>query len=658
MYAPRWVVLAIDMVISAFALCASYALRFNFEIPVIFAERLTYTFIIVLSLRLISFLIAKTYQGIVRYTSTNDALRICVTVLSGSCVAFLVSAMLFAWQIAQYRIPFSILVLDCIFTMAIMTISRFVVKAIYLENRHNDPAIKNVVIYGADANALTTKRTVDRDAGNYRVIALIDDDNKLAGKVIDGIKIYSPADMEEVFDSCNVKYMIIAHKFRSKANKQKLIDFCLEKNVKVMSTPTVSTWINGELSFRQIRKIRIEDLLERDPIQLDEGRIREDIANKVVMVTGAAGSIGSEIVRQLTKFNPKEVVIVDRAESPLYDLELELREKLKFYDFEIVIGSITDQVRLTQTFDAFHPNIIYHAAAYKHVPMMENNPSQAIANNVRGTKYLADMSLKYGVGKFVMVSTDKAVNPTNVMGCSKRICEIYTQSLNGRGITKFVTTRFGNVLGSNGSVIPRFKDQIEKGGPVTVTHPEITRFFMTIPEACQLVLQAGTLGNGGEIFIFDMGKSVKIIDLAKNMIKLYGLQLGKDISIKFTGLRPGEKLYEEVLNDKEKTLPTTHSQIMVAKVRQYDFAKVSVQIDELISLVDTMDNMKIVAMMKKIVPEFKSENSIYAALDNASNIEDNVAEIVAESRHDFQKPSTTQKSNSAYSISKKFALMR
>ena len=345
---------------------------------------------------------------------------------------------------------------------------------------------------------------------------------------------------------------------------------------------------------------------------------------------------------------------------------MELREKLNFDNFEIVIGSICDKTRLTWTFETFRPSIVYHAAAYKHVPMMENNPSQAVANNVRGTKFLADFSVKYGVKKFVMISTDKAVNPTNVMGCSKRICEIYTQSLNSMFPTQFITTRFGNVLGSNGSVIPRFKAQIEKGGPVTVTHPEITRFFMTIPEACQLVLQAGTLGNGGEIFVFDMGKSVKIIDLAKKMIKLSGLTLGRDIQIHYTGLRPGEKLYEEVLNDKEKTLPTNHSQIMVAKVREYDFPKVSEQVNELIAMTESKDNMKIVAMMKRIVPEFKSENSIYEELDTLNTITDNQAEIKSENKtknesnkyeNAMRKNQIVYSNKKVFPIGKKFSLI-
>ncbi|MCQ2973939.1 MAG: polysaccharide biosynthesis protein [Bacteroidales bacterium] len=659
LHAPKWVVFFIDVCIVCISIFISYLLRFNFSISESINQGLAFAFAIILPIRILAFLISKTYAGLVRYTSTNDAIRICATVFLSSVLIFSVD---FAFK---QTIPISIVILECILSIAFLTLSRFVVKALYFEYKNTETSRQNVLILGANEFALTTKRTLDRDAGtNYNVVAFVDQNNLSIGKNIDGVSIFGIEKLEELIDSKKVTTLIFAEQVDNKKSKQEIIDCCLNKNVKILSTPNVSKWTNGELSFKQIKNIKIEDLLERDPIKLDELEIRKDIVNKVVMVTGAAGSIGSEIVRQLTKFNPKTIVIFDQAESPLYDLELELREKYKFDNFEIVIGSVTDKVRLTATFEAFHPTIIYHAAAYKHVPMMENNPSQAIQNNVYGTKLLADFSVKYNVAKFVMVSTDKAVNPTNVMGCSKRICEIYTQSLNKRFNTKFITTRFGNVLGSNGSVIPRFKAQIEKGGPVTVTDPKITRFFMTIPEACQLVLQAGTLGNGGEIFIFDMGKSVKIIDLAKKMIKLSGLTLGKDIAITYTGLRPGEKLYEEVLNDKEKTIPTSHSQIMVARVREYDFAQVSSQISELIDLVKTCDNFRIVAKMKQIVPEFKSENSIYEELDTLTDTVENQAEISKDKIVDNNN-STKNNSNqivfglkNSVSIGKKFSLVR
>jgi FlaA1/EpsC-like NDP-sugar epimerase len=382
-----------------------------------------------------------------------------------------------------------------------------------------------------------------------------------------------------------------------------------------LNVPPVSNWINGELSFKQIKKVQIEELLERDAIQLDIDIIINQLNNKTILVTGAAGSIGSEIVRQVIKFNPKKIILLDQAESPLYEMEMELHDKYKQQQYEIVMGDIRNKDRMENVFKTFAPSIVFHAAAYKHVPMMENNPSESIFTNVLGSKNLADLSVQYKVEKFVMVSTDKAVNPTNVMGASKRIAEIYTQSLNKNSTTKFITTRFGNVLGSNGSVIPRFRQQIETGGPITITHPDITRFFMTIPEACQLVLEAGAMGKGGEIFIFDMGESVKIVDLAKKMIKLSGLILDKDISIIYTGLRPGEKLYEELLANEENTIPTHHKQILIAKVKEYDFETISSSINELINLFDQQNNKSIVKKMKELVPEFKSNNSIYEELD-------------------------------------------
>ena len=388
-------------------------------------------------------------------------------------------------------------------------------------------------------------------------------------------------------------------------------------NVEIRTIPEVSTWVNGELSVNQIRKFKIEDLLERPEIHIDSEDMNRNLSDKVIMVTGAAGSIGSEIVRQLTRFTPKQIILFDCAESPLYDIELEIREDYKFCNIEIVIGDVRDKVLVEQLFSKYKPEIVYHAAAYKHVPMMENHPSEAVITNVMGSKILADTAVRHNVGKFVMISTDKAVNPTNVMGASKRIAEIYTQSLNNveNVSTQFITTRFGNVLGSNGSVIPRFRKQIEAGGPITVTDPEITRFFMTIPEACQLVLIAGNMGKGGEIFIFDMGQPVKIAKLAEKMILLSGFKVGTDIEIKYTGLRPGEKLYEELLATKENTIPTENKQIMVAKVRVYYHSEIAKPIEHLIEIAPNRNDMEIVAEMKKIVPEFVSNNSVFEQLD-------------------------------------------
>ena len=433
--------------------------------------------------------------------------------------------------------------------------------------------------------------------------------------MLEGTKIVGLDKLDELLQNNNVAHLIISIQNLLPARKQQIVDTCLNYTIKILTVPPITNWINGELSFKQIKKVKIEDLLGRDPIILDKEDIEKQLSGKVILVTGAAGSIGSEIVRQIIPFNPKLIILVDQAESPLYEIELELFDKHKQQCYEVVIGDVRNRERMGNVFRTFNPQIVFHAAAYKHVPMMENNPSESIFTNVLGTRNLADLSVEYKVEKFVMISTDKAVNPTNVMGASKRIAEIYTQSLSKKSNTKFITTRFGNVLGSNGSVIPRFRQQIENGGPLTITHPDITRYFMTIPEACQLVLEAGAMGQGAEIFIFDMGKSVKIVELAKKMIKLSGLTLDKDISIVYTGLRPGEKLYEELLADHENTLPTHHTQIMKAKVKEYDLNEITTSINELIALFDQQDNKLIVKKMKTLVPEFKSNNSIYEKLD-------------------------------------------
>ena len=398
-----------------------------------------------------------------------------------------------------------------------------------------------------------------------------------------------------------VKHLIISIQNIYQKRKQEIIESCLKFNTKVLNVPPVKTWINGELSFRQIKKVNIEDLLSREPIQLDLTKIKSIIKGKTVLITGAAGSIGSEIVRQVLPFEPRLLVLLDMAESPLYDLELDINETIDTQvKTEVVIGDVRNMERMRNVFTTFHPQIVFHAAAYKHVPVMENNPSESILNNVMGTKIIADLANEFKVEKFVMISTDKAVNPTNIMGATKRIAEIYTQSLGKISKTQFITTRFGNVLGSNGSVIPRFKKQIDSGLPLTVTHPDITRFFMTISEACQLVLEAAAMGKGGEIFIFDMGESVRIADLAKRMIQLSGFELGKDTQIIYTGLRPGEKLYEELLANEENAVPTHHKKIMIATVKEYDFSIIAEDVKELIGLFSTQDNDAIVGKMKEI----------------------------------------------------------
>jgi FlaA1/EpsC-like NDP-sugar epimerase len=493
---------------------------------------------------------------------------------------------------------------------------RIAVKLIYFEFKTASKERITVAIFGAGEAGIITKRTLGRDQETkYSVAAFFDHNKSLQGKKVEGVKIYSPEKMADVLSKNEVEQVIISAQNLKKSVKQEIVETCLPLRIKVLHLPPVRSWAKGELSTGQLRQVRIEDLLGREPIHLDAVNIKAQLSQKRVLVTGAAGSIGSEIARQVSEYYPAHLYLLDQAESPLYEIDLEVRDKFGSNFSEPVIADVSNLDRMRKVFETFRPEVVYHAAAYKHVPMMEENPSEAILTNVRGSKILVDLAHEFGVESFVMVSTDKAVNPTNVMGASKRVAEIYAQSMNAISNTNFITTRFGNVLGSNGSVIPLFRKQIESGGPITVTHPEITRYFMTIPEACQLVLEAGAMGKGGEIFIFDMGKPIKIIDMAKKMIKLSGLELGADIDIKITGLRAGEKLYEELLNDEENTIATHHPQIMAAKVQGFELTEISQTIEQLIKSPSTTDNFELVRLIKELVPEYKSQNSVYTKLD-------------------------------------------
>jgi FlaA1/EpsC-like NDP-sugar epimerase len=613
---PRWLIFLIDMMIAVSAVILAYLLRFNFSIPTGELKPLPQILIYMALIRSVSFVIARTYAGIIRYTSTGDALRVFGTVLAGSIVFALTNMVTYFFLTDHFFIPFSVIIIDFLATSFGMITFRLIVKLALLEFRHPEGEKVNVVIYGAGEAGIIAKRTLDRDAGTkYKVLAFFDDNTSKQGKKLEGVDIVSPAKLDNLLATSAVAQIILAIMHFDPVKKQELVDKCLAYNTKVLTVPPMIRWINGELSFNQLKKINIEDLLERDEIRLDEKRISQEITGKAILVSGAAGSIGSEIVRQIARFSPRQLILIDQAETPLHYLELETLEYTQSSGVEFILCDISNEARMRKIFDTFRPDLVYHAAAYKHVPMMESNPAEAVLTNVRGTRIIADLSVEFGVKKFIMISTDKAVNPTNVMGASKRIAEIYTQALDKVNSTRFITTRFGNVLGSNGSVIPLFRSQIEKGGPVTITHPEVTRFFMTIPEACQLVLEAGACGNGGEIFIFDMGKSVKIIDLAKKMIQLSGLSLGKDIQIKFTGLRPGEKLYEELLNVEENAIPTHHPLILTAKVREFSLDKVLHDIDELTAMVPACPNFDIIRKMKQMVPEYKSQNSVYEELD-------------------------------------------
>ena len=583
------------------------------------------------------FLVVKTYAGIIRYTSAQDSFRILFSVLISNGLFVIVNLVLVSFHKDPY-ISNVILVINGLTGFLMLITYRVMVKYFFMYVKNFKIDRQRVIIYGAGEAGIAAKRTLDHDNKINMVLgAFIDDDDRKSSKSIDGIKIFHTREFTNLVLQEKVDSLIIASQNIQPDSKNKIVDICLEHGIKVLTLPPVRSWINGQLSSKQLQNIKIEDLLEREPIQIHNEIISEQLRGKRVLVTGAAGSIGSEIVRQISQFSPQMIILNDQSETPLHELHLELQENHFHNNFHCFIGDVRDRIRMELLFQTFKPHYVYHAAAYKHVPMMEHNPGEAVRTNVMGTKTLADLSIKYGVYKFVMISTDKAVNPTNVMGASKRIAEIYVQSLfnsykfkeptvytNGLSYlnenrsnvnTLFITTRFGNVLGSNGSVIPRFKAQIERGGPITVTHPDITRYFMTIPEACRLVLEAGSMGEGGEIFIFDMGKSVKIIELAKKMIRLSGLVPHQDIAIEFSGLRPGEKLYEELLNDLENTMPTHHEKIMVAQVREYHFQTINKHISELIKLSCEYKDRQVVVKMKEIVPEFKSNNSIYEELD-------------------------------------------
>jgi FlaA1/EpsC-like NDP-sugar epimerase len=613
---PRWSILIIDVVVCAFSLTLAFFLRFNFaSIPPQDAKNMPIDYTLVLGIRFLSFLFSKTYKGVVRYTGSKDSMRILFVVLAGSGLLFLIN---FATRLIAgvYYIPQSVIIIDALCTMFIMIASRLAVKAIYFERKNPDRKKINVLIYGAGESGIITKRTLERDADiKYKVIGFVDDDTKKKGRSLEGIFVYPADKLAELIQDNEIETVIISILNISAQRKNEIVDTCLKQNIKVLSVPPVSKWINGELSLNQLKTIQIEQLLERNTIKLDVSLVGQQLQNKVVLITGAAGSIGSELARQILRFEPKRVILLDNAESPLHEADLELSEKYTRQKFEVVMGDVRNPDRMRNVFNTFKPDLVYHAAAYKHVPMMENNPSESILTNVLGTKITADLAVEFKVEKFVLISTDKAVNPTNVMGASKRIAEMYTQSLGKKSGVKFITTRFGNVLGSNGSVIPRFRRQIEQGGPITVTHPEITRFFMTIAEACQLVLEAGCMGIGGEIFVFDMGDQIKIVDLAKKMIQLSGLVEERDIRIIYTGLRPGEKLYEELLASSENTMPTHHPQILIGKVKQYNFEEINQKIEVLISLFNTQNNIDIVSAMKDLVPEFKSNNSVFTKLD-------------------------------------------
>ena len=623
-FVSRWMVLLIDVVIVSFAFAVSNLVRFNFDLTVIDLSWTVNQLFWVLTAYLVGFVVFKSFSGIIRHTGVEDAVRLfyASSLATGILVLMnLVSYRFWPEIIAPNSVGLAVVFINYVFSLFFLVTSRFLFKAVFLAVFEGGKNKVNVIIYGAGKSGTITRQTLLQDDSlHYNVVGYIDDNPSKIYKSVQGIRVYPSSVLESDFiEKKDVKEVILSIQNISNIRKRQIIDQCLIHNIKVKNVPPVQNWINGELSSKQIKAVKIEDLLQREEIVLENDNVANEIEEKVIFVTGAAGSIGSEIARQLLHYKPAQLILIDQAESPLYELEIELRKQHAhlLHNVRFVIADVRNEKRMRSLFKKFHPNYVFHAAAYKHVPLMEDNCYEAVLVNIFGTQSLADLSVEFGVSKFVMVSTDKAVNPTNVMGATKRVAEIYTQSLNNAyaGNTKFVTTRFGNVLGSNGSVIPLFKRQIEAGGPITVTHPDITRYFMTIPEACQLVLEAGVMGNGGEIFIFDMGESVKILEVAKKMIKLSGLTLGKDIQITFTGLRPGEKLYEELLNVQENTVPTHHPKIMIAKVRAYDFDQIAQQLVMLRQLLNTGEDQRIVTKVKEIVPEFVSNNSVFEQID-------------------------------------------
>lgn len=616
---PIWMILAMDVVMIGLSLLLAYALRYDFSSRVLDSATMWRTMGLTMVVSLVIFKMFRTYSSVLRLSSFVDIARIFVALfVSYTAVAL---ACMVAPLVTDIRLaPVNVILMAFIINFALMASSRVIVKMMFETIKAGGSSQTNIFIYGAKeagVNIAKSLRVSMRE--RYRLRGFIADEPDLYDKLIMGVRVF-PND-ENLFDILTqkgVKTIIVSPAKRNELKKEENLDRFLKHNIKLLTAPPLSEWNQRGLESGDIKEIQIEDLLQRDPIQIDIRKVASHLEGKRVMITGAAGSIGSEIMRQVATFNPYKLILVDQAETPLHDIRLELMDKWRNLDAETIVADIANQTRMEAIFKEFRPQYIFHAAAYKHVPMMEDNVSESIQTNVAGTRILADLAVKYKAEKFVMISTDKAVNPTNVMGCSKRICEIYVQSLakklqkEGGHVTQFITTRFGNVLGSNGSVIPRFKDQIRRGGPVTVTHPEIIRYFMTIPEACRLVLEAGSMGNGGEIYIFDMGKPVKIVDLAKRMISLSGRT---DVKIEFTGLRHGEKLYEELLNVKELTKPTYHEKIMIATVREYDYDEVKDRIQHLIDVSYSYDQMKIVAAMKDLVPEFISKNSCFEALD-------------------------------------------
>ncbi|GAF03283.1 polysaccharide biosynthesis protein [Saccharicrinis fermentans] len=612
-----WWILVIDVGISVNAFLIAFILRLNIQLSSYSVSELVFNGGWVCFVYLISFLLFRSYRGVIRHSNYNEFKLLAVACFAAFSFLMLTNTVLDLVNYHLFNVPRLVLIFHFLMTAVISFAFRMVVKETYSSLTKKN-TYTNVFIYGAGEMGQITLEAIRSDKNNhYNVVAFIDDNSTKCNMNLHSIPVISWKKALHVGDDKNVGVVILAINHITVQRKHEIAESCLDKGWKLKVMPSVGNWVDGISNQNQIRDIRIEDILGREEIKLNQLQIMNGLGGKVILVTGAAGSIGSEIVRQLLRFPVQKIVMVDVAESALYDLQQELLLSHSDAPFDVILADVTNEYRMQGVFDKYRPQIVFNAAAYKHVPMMEQFPYEAIRVNIGGVKVLADLAVEYKVDKFVMISTDKAVNPTNVMGASKRICEIYIQALSQqKGVnTEFVTTRFGNVLGSNGSVVPLFKKQIERGGPITVTHKDITRYFMTIPEACQLVLEAGFMGHGGEIFVFDMGDPVKVDDLAKEMIRLSGLKLGEDIEISYTGLRPGEKLYEELLASKENTLPTHHKKIMIANVRRYNYALVNDKLKSMLLALKMENNQLLVTRMKEVVPEYKSQNSQYAELD-------------------------------------------
>tara|TARA_R110000822_G_scaffold308909_1_gene437439 strand:- start:3230 stop:5167 length:1938 start_codon:yes stop_codon:yes gene_type:complete len=618
-YTSKWIVLVIDLMLVSITFVLSYLVRFNltlnFDIDKLFLQ-----LPVIMVIGLLAFLVTGSYKGVIRHTGVRDIYNIFNAIcLSSIITIFMVILNRGMNFLEDFTVPLSIIIIHSLLGFIALSASRYIFKAAYYNLVNQFKISKNVIIYGAgESGILTQNALASHSGGASKVVGYIDKDNEKVGKNINGVRVYGPEVLTDYFiKSHNITEIIFSIQNIDHNRLRELVEELVDFPVQVKIVPPIEDWINGELKISQIKQVQIEDLLDRVPINIKNNRIANELRDKVIFVTGGAGSIGSELVRQIANCEYKSLIVIDQAESALYDLQQELKQN-GFHNFIPIVGDIRDKNRMSAIFQEYKPNLVFHAAAYKHVPLMEYNSYEAIKINVAGTKVIVDLSLANSVDKFIFVSTDKAVNPTNVMGATKRIAEMYISCAQQYNKTKFITTRFGNVLGSNGSVIPLFKKQIEKGGPLTVTHKEITRYFMTIPEAAQLVLEAGGMGQGGEIFIFDMGESVKIFDLAKNMIKLSGLKYPEDIDIKITGLRPGEKLYEELLANGEDTMPTYHKKIMISKSRELLYEETKSKINEL-CVSNMFFNENTIRLMKEIVPEYISNNSELCKLDKKAS---------------------------------------